>query len=122
LPSPSKPPRRGGKPKACNAKRRNREWIRVYHSAERVAFIAALPCIITGKTPCENVHIIGGGMGRKASSRLIVPMIPALHRELHAIGTLSFCRKYGVALVGEASRIERLWLSHCGVAATGGQL
>lgn len=103
---------RGGRPKKVNRARRNREWLRSYGSDERVAFIQSLPCIVTGASPCENVHILGGGMGRKSDARMIVPMISKVHRRLHMFGPVTFQAMYGVNLLEAAAETERLWQAY----------
>jgi hypothetical protein len=62
------------------------EFQRIYGSKRRVAFVAALPCIVCHRTPCENAHIISGGMGRKADYTDIVPLCPSCHRLQHQKG------------------------------------
>lgn len=109
-------PRRAAKPptrekvKKVNPGRRKREWARAYHSIERVCFVKSLPCIVTGQTGCENAHIVGGGMGRKADYTLIVPLVAAMHAQLHSIGASQFSLLHGVDLFACAVETERRWL------------
>lgn len=111
------PPKREKAPKKSNPGRRKREWARAYHSIERVCFVKSLPCLVTGQTGCENAHIVGGGMGRKADYVLIVPLIPAMHAQLHSIGASQFSVLHGLDLFAAAAETHRRWLQHCGEAA-----
>jgi hypothetical protein len=102
------------KPKAPNKSAKEREkFARQYHSVERIEFVKWLPCIVTLKSPCENVHTETGGMGRKADYTTIVPMISEKHHELHDIGVETFLRKYPhVNLRRSAAETEQKWLAH----------
>jgi hypothetical protein len=104
------PKRRTGV-KPVNAKRKAREFKRCYHSKQRVEFVRDLPCIITGLGPCENVHIEGDGAGRKAGYDKIVPMVSAIHAELHRMGVGSFCIQYDVSLEAHARLTQAAWLA-----------
>lgn len=106
---------RRSKPKARNPKRRAKEFVRCYHSAERVEFVKSLPCLVCGPRTCvpiENAHIVGDGMGRKAGYDTIVPLCKELHATLHRIGCATFERNHGVFLVEGAARTEYLWQQH----------
>lgn len=105
--SRGKPLRRTGriKPK----KRSAAEFQRIYGSKERVAWIQAQPSVVSLKCPCENVHVIGGGMARKADYKWIVPLTAEEHRELHQIGKPAFEAKWGVDLGYYALAIEGCW-------------
>lgn len=72
------------KPKA--KKRSASDFARVYGSKARVAWVAAQPCVVCGRGPCENAHITSGGVGRKADFTQIVPLCPSCHRTQHARG------------------------------------
>lgn len=85
----TKPIKRGGRPKAKNAKRRKAEFARCYHSRERVRWVKALPCcycmalsplfVLSGRES-HNAHTVTGGMGFKAGYETIVPLCPEHHR------------------------------------------
>lgn len=105
----TKPLKRGGKPKAVNRKRKASEFVRCYGGRARVSWIARQWCVISGEGPCENVHVRGDGMGRKADARWIVPMVSRLHRELHRIGKISFECVHGVDLDYLAEETEVAW-------------
>lgn len=76
--------------KAANRPRKAREFVRCYLNPERVAFVKALPCIVTGCTrgPCENAHIPdkSAGAGRKADYTATVSLCPDHHRMHHDRG------------------------------------
>lgn len=96
------------KPRSADEKRR------IYGTPQRIAWMHASPCVITGRVPCEIVHVRSGGTGRKADARFTVPMVAELHRELHRIGVLSFEAKYarelaGHSLAAHAARIQAEW-------------
>jgi hypothetical protein len=103
--------RRGGRVKPVNRKRKAANWLRAYGSEERVQWFAAQPCVVSGEGPCENVHVRGDGMGRKAGYQSIVPMTAAHHRELHSLGLRSFEAKYHLDLAQLAEIYHALWLA-----------
>lgn len=85
-------PRKARTPiKAVNRKRKASEFARCYHSKERVEFVKALPCAVTGilgseYSPVENAHVTDDGTkgaGQKSGYRCIAPMLKRLHRLLH---------------------------------------
>lgn len=115
--------------KKQNAKRRQAEFARCYHSRGRVAFVKSLPCPVceavgmSGRWTVqrENAHVVGGGAGRKADFTAIVPLCSHHHRALHAAGSLSaFYVTFGgrVDLAREAARVEALWQSHVATTET----
>ena len=106
-------------PKASNPARKVREFARAYGSKVRCEWVRSLPCCVPGCAagPSENAHVIGGGMGRKASANLIAPMCSGHHRWLHQYGTLEFMAMYGVHLVTAARECDALWQAHCQEAA-----
>jgi hypothetical protein len=108
LPASTKPIARGGKPKARNPKRRASEFARTYHSRERVEFVKAQPCIVSGYSPCDNAHIEGDGAGRKAHYTKIVPLLRKYHRELHQ-SRAAFEKRYDVDLDALAAITELAW-------------
>jgi hypothetical protein len=60
------PPKRTGKPKPVNRKRKKSEWARAYHSEAFVRFTKAAPCAADGRGPCDSAHTESGGAGRNA--------------------------------------------------------
>lgn len=94
----SVPPRRTSLPRRTRpAKKRNdarkaREFRRCFWSAERVAYIRTLPCVVTRAlhsvaNPIDNAHIPhaeGAGAGRRGNADQIVPMLRSMHRLLHS--------------------------------------
>jgi hypothetical protein len=93
------------KPKA----KRDEKFAREFGSPERVAWVAALPCIACGRGPCENHHITGHAMGKRAHHTLVVPLCGAHHREWHTTGRHTFCGKYGIVAAVEAERVAKAW-------------
>lgn len=109
-------PKSSGRPKARNAKRKAKEFARAYGGGERVTFVRALPCLVCGRAstaPCENAHIVTGGMGRKADAALIVPLCSPHHQSLHARGRAPFEDRYGVDLGAAAVETEAKWQAYC---------
>lgn len=103
-------PKRGAmkskrKPKA----ERDAKFAREFGSAERVAYVASLPCIACGGGPCENHHISGHAMGKRAHHSVIVPLCARHHREWHDVGRHTFAEKYHVHPGVEAERVAKAW-------------
>lgn len=96
-----------------NSARQRRSFARAYGSKARVEWLKAEPCAISGRTPCDVVHAIGGGMGRKSDARFTLPLHRDLHRELHQIGVASFEAKYSISLVGVAAVTNARWEALC---------
>lgn len=99
-------------PKKVNKARKAKEFTRSYGSRERVRWIKAQPCCVPKcqfLLPSQNVHIVGGGAGRKASATLIVAMCPLHHASLHSMGALSFQRVHKIQLILIANDLEKLW-------------
>lgn len=112
-------PRRRTRLKAVNPARRKREFARCYGSAERVAFVRSLPCVVCGAMSfgaSQNAHVETDGMGRKADARRIVPLCAPHHRSLHARGILAFQDRYGVDLYVAAAATDAAWQRHQGGA------
>lgn len=103
--------KRGGPVKKVNRKRKASEFARCYHSKRRVSWVKGLPSVVSGESPCDNVHVRGDGAGRKAGYEYIIPLTRAEHRELHQIGARSFERKCKVFLLMEAARTMSAWLN-----------
>lgn len=79
-----------------------------------MAWIASLPCLVTGKQPVQVHHVTasihGGRIAR--SHKRIVPLCPEMHQHDHGklsverLGHKGFYEVHGVDLLAEA---ERLW-------------
>ena len=95
--------------KARNPTRRAAEFARCYHSAARVLWVQALPSVVSGAGPCQNVHTRGDGAGRKADYPWIVPLTDAEHRTLHKIGKASFEAAHRIDLDHEAAVTDARW-------------
>ena len=91
-----------------NPARKAKAFARAYGGAERVRWIQSQPCILCSQSPCENAHVTGGGAGRKADARWIVPLCHRCHAELHTIGQKTFEAKYG-DLMFWAQVIDARW-------------
>ena len=58
-------------------------------SANHLAMIRQLPCVVTGEPASEAHHILRTGehgMGRRSSDRWAIPLSTVAHRALHAAG------------------------------------
>ena len=95
--------------KRKNEPRRSAEFIRCYESEARVAWVKRQPSVVSGDRPCENAHIRTGGTGRKADAEWIVPLTPAEHRHLHAVGAKTFEAETGISLYLAAQHTQREW-------------
>lgn len=63
------------------------EFIRSYHSLNRVAFVRDLPCASCGsRSGGHNAHTYSGGMGRKAGYLSIIPLCARCHYTQHQKG------------------------------------
>lgn len=104
---------RSAPPKRSNPARKKREFKRCYGSAERVAFVKSLPCIVAHARDCdgeiENAHVISGGAGRKADASCIAPLCRRHHSELHAIGANTFQLVRCVQLLPCAAETNIAW-------------
>ena len=90
---------------------KTQEWERAYGSPERVTWVKSLPCVVAGCRSfglCENAHVRGGGMSRKADARWIVPACRDHHAEMHR-GQKTFAEKYGLDLEAIAGEIDERW-------------
>ena len=108
MPPRAQPIRRGPIKKRSRSKA---EATRVYGPPRRRAWIASQACCIPGQHEgvTQNVHVVGGGMGRKADAALVVPMCAAHHRLLHTWGAGTFQRMTRVELLLVAADTERRW-------------
>lgn len=99
-----------GPVRPANPTRKLRERERAYGPPARRAWIRSLPSVASGKRPCENVHVRGGGGSRKADACWIVPLTRYEHRvELHQWGKQTFERHYGISLDDCAAATESRW-------------
>jgi hypothetical protein len=60
-----------------------------HRSKEHLAFVAAQPCLICQRTPCDAHHLKFAqpkALGRKVSDEFTVPLCRAHHHELHRHG------------------------------------
>ena len=72
------------------------------------------PCVVTGRYGVVQAHVKNGGMARKADYEWSVPMLDALHRELHQHGIDTFQAKYDIDLELAAIATQQQWLAHLG--------
>lgn len=89
LSGPRKSTLRRSRVRTANPKRKRSEWKRAYHSAERVAFVKALPCVACGFDGFplrENAHTVNGGAGRKGDYVTIIPLCKSCHTKQHRKG------------------------------------
>ena len=123
----SQPIRRSGRPARVNRQRKAKNHERAY--GEKRAFVAAMPCLVCGYSPCDPAHVGTAGAGMKSGSERLVPLcgphemyvgvfddahlklVDGHHRESHR-GIKTFQRKYGIDLKAEAERIEAEWQLH----------
>jgi hypothetical protein len=106
---------RKSEPNRVNRKRKRETFIRCYESLDRVLFIKALPCVVSGcpNQPCDNMHIQGDGAGRKADSTFVVPGCTVHHHLLDdELGRTKFEQLYHVNLAVEAIDTELKWRQH----------
>lgn len=85
------------------------EFARVYGSKARAAWVKSQMCFLCSDVPCENAHIVTGGMGRKAEYTKIVPMCKPHHAMLHRMGRPSFERYMTTDLDALAEACEQRW-------------
>ena len=71
-------------------------------------------CVVTGRYGVVQAHVKNGGMARKADYEWSVPMLDALHRELHQHGIDTFQAKYNIDLELAAIATQQQWLAHQG--------
>lgn len=90
-------------------KRTSEEFARIYHSEERVQWVASLRCACgCNGTPCENAHTTNDGVGRKAGYETIIPLTPRCHRLQtdKGWGAIGLNRGEAMAI---ARDVQRLW-------------
>jgi hypothetical protein len=89
--------------------RKRENWLRSYHSVERVKFVSeVLRCHICGREG-ENAHVASGGLSRKADYDKVVSLCAEHHHELHQEGAKSFEAAYGFSLQELAAWVETEW-------------
>lgn len=92
-----------------NPVRRAKERLRAYGPLARREWIASQPSILSGRGPCENVHVKCGGTSRKAGAKWIVPLTEAEHHELHQHGQKTFEAAHQIDLLHWAAVIDARW-------------
>ncbi len=83
-----------------NRRRRARELLRAYGTPERRAWMKTQPCIVCGRTPCDNAHVgkQGAGAGHRAGYDQIAPLCRRLHADgIHLAGCHVLSHKYGLS-------------------------
>lgn len=95
-----------------NVARSAREFTRAFGSAERISFVSQLPSVVSGAGPCVNAHVRGGGAGRRADARWIVPMTDGEHRMMHQMGQTTFAKLHHLDLDALAEETNRAWEQH----------
>ena len=82
-----------------------------WESANYLAFVRQLPCVVTGQTEgVEAHHAIGHGlsvMGSKANDLMTFPLSHDAHMELHNKGWQQWERTYGSQLVHVAMTLNK---------------
>ena len=73
---------------------------RIYGSDERQAWYRAHGCVCCARIPVQLHHVRNGGMGKKASADLTIPLCASCHDTLHRMGVRSF------------EHVNRAFLSH----------
>lgn len=92
-----------------NGKRREKAFRRAYGSKERVEWTRLHGCVVCARVPCDNAHVVGGGMGRKADADRIVPLCREHHDDLHRFGLATFQRVYLTDLPWAAELHAAAW-------------
>lgn len=109
----TKPLKRKTPVKKRNAKRRESEFARCYHSRERVAFVKSLPCAAKSwecRGAIHNAHTATGGIAWKAAASTIAPLC-ATHHERFDQYRVPFNDPLNRLLIrAAAARTESLWL------------
>ena len=103
--------------KPRNPKRKAENFERAYGGEARVLWIQAHPCVACGAKPCHNAHTKGGGAGRKADARWIVPLCATCHDAYHRIGQRTFEMGMGIDLDHEAQVIDARYEQHLATEA-----
>lgn len=92
--------------------------------AAHLAYVASLPCLVSGERPVQVHHVTASIHGGKISRshKRIVPLAPRFHQiqfgpreSVEALGHGGFYRTYGIDLLAVA---ERLWEGGTGGAST----
>lgn len=95
------------------AKSKAERFAHAYHSEERVEWMASQPCVVCGRTPCHNAHVVVGGIGLRAHYSKTAPLCSTHHDEydgrLVPGGKKTFAAKYGLNLEVLAAMYEDAW-------------
>ncbi len=121
----SGPPERRTRVKPRNAARHTKNWLRAFHSVERVEFVRSLPCANCRKVGdlyswIENAHTVTGGTSRRADHTTVVPLCATVdhtgcHDVSHRRGWPSLLNLDTPAKRKEAAqRTHRKWIEHTG--------
>lgn len=97
--------------KALNRERLDERFKKAFLSKERVEYIRWLGCAVPDcrKTPCENHHVTSRAAG--GSYKDVIPLCEAHHSEIHAVGKITFAKRYGLDLVECARETDEAWES-----------
>src|SRR3990172_3171843 len=104
---PPREPKRLRRPRSRNGPRSEAEFVRAFHSDERVRWVQSLASCYSGERPCVNAHSRTGGASRWADYQTIVPLTKKEHDALHQ-GRLVIPR---ATLDAWAERTEARWQS-----------
>ena len=63
---------------------------RIYGSSERQGWYRAHGCVACARVPVQLHHVRNGGMGKKASADLTIPLCASCHDALHLLGVRTF--------------------------------
>jgi Rad52/22 family double-strand break repair protein len=80
---------------------------------EHLRFVAALPCLVCGRTPGHAHHIRFAqprALGAKPGDQWVVPLCNTHHRALHDAGDEQAC--WQEAKIDPLAEAERLWQEH----------
>lgn len=75
------------------------------NDARHLAFVAQLPCVITGTRPVDVAHLRTGnlllgkrhvGASEKPDDRWTAPLCRALHTEQHSMNEIKFWARHGI--------------------------
>lgn len=104
------PPKRKTSLRAVNSSRRAERFERDFGSAERLAWVQALPCATCpAGPPCQASHVRSRGAGGSADD--VIPQCVRCHAELHQVGRRTFEARHGVELAARAAETARTWVS-----------
>lgn len=112
--TPMKRGRSLGSSRSSGTKRKPRspeEFARIYGSKARVEFVKRLPCAACGydRDRCENHHIRGDGVSRKADYTTIIPLCAICHDLWHDKGRSYVAQRFGLDPEHAARTTEHAW-------------